>query len=73
MRMNTVKAIAFMAAALPSLSTTAFSATNVFQAPPNGSTATINQCPAGTYFEPAGYVGSGKWRNAHCATGKGHE
>jgi hypothetical protein len=73
MRMNTLKTIAFMAVALPSLSATAFSATNFSQAPANASTIAVNQCPAGTYFEPAGYVGSGKWRDAHCATGNGHE
>jgi hypothetical protein len=70
--MNTVKSIPFMAPTLLSLAT-AFSTTNFFQAAPNRSTVTIKQCPAGTYFEPAGYVGSGKWRAAHCASGKGHE
>jgi hypothetical protein len=69
MRMNTVKAIAFMAVAMPSLSVTAFSATNVSEQPINASTVAANQCPAGTYF----YVGSGKWRNAHCSTNNGHE
>jgi hypothetical protein len=57
-----------MAVALPSLSATAFSATNFSQAPANASTIAVNQCPAGTYFEPAD-----KWRDAHCATGNGHE
>jgi len=71
--LNTIKVMAFMAIALPSLSVTAFSATNVSQTPETASLVAAGQCPTGTYFEPAGYVGSGKWRAAHCATGNGHE
>jgi hypothetical protein len=25
-------------------------------------------CPAGTVWEPAGYMGNGHWRPAHCAS-----
>lgn len=71
--LNTIKMMAFMAIALPSLSVTAFSATNVSQAPGTALIAAADQCPTGTYFEPDGYVAGGKWRAAHCATGNGHE
>jgi hypothetical protein len=26
------------------------------------------KCPPGSVWEPAGYLGSGKWRPAHCAS-----
>ena len=71
--LNTIKMMAFMAIALPSLSVTAFPATNISQAPDTASVVAANPCPTGTYFEPDGYVAGGKWRAAHCATGNGHE
>lgn len=71
--LNTIKVMAFMAIALSSLSVTAFSATNVSQAPDAASIVAAGKCPTGTYFEPDGYVAGGKWRAAHCATGNGHE
>jgi hypothetical protein len=71
--LNTIKVMALMAIALPSLSVPAFSATNVSHALDAASIVAAEQCPTGTYFEPDGYVAGGKWRAAHCATGNGHE
>jgi hypothetical protein len=30
-------------------------------------------CPAGTHWEPAGYIRDGKWRDARCAKDGGRE
>jgi hypothetical protein len=69
MRTNLVYAVGFVVAALPMLSTTAFS-----QEPaPVPEVSAAAQCPAGTFFEPSGYVASGKWRNAHCANIDGRQ
>ena len=38
------------------------SATTVGQAVP-----ALDSCPAGWIWEPAGYMGNGHWRPAHCA------
>jgi hypothetical protein len=32
-----------------------------------------SECPPGTYWEEPGYVGSGKWRDGHCARDNGHQ
>lgn len=42
---------------------------------PNGASPAVasQTCPAGYVWEAAGYVGSGKWREGHCANGLGHE
>ena len=34
-------------------------------------TQAYRKCPHGWVWEPAGYLGSGKWRPAHCAS-RGH-
>ncbi|MFZ2005405.1 MAG: hypothetical protein WB697_19475 [Stellaceae bacterium] len=73
MRMNTVGVIAFIAVAFSALSATAFAAAKTPQTLADTSMVIAGQCPAGTYFEAAGYVAAGKWRDAHCATGNGHE
>jgi hypothetical protein len=28
----------------------------------------VQKCPQGLFWEPAGYLGGGRWRPAHCAT-----
>jgi hypothetical protein len=40
---------------------------------PNQTAVASRTCPGGYVWEPAGYVASGKWRDAHCANGEGHE
>jgi hypothetical protein len=74
MRMNLVYAIGFAITALPALTAVAMAAAPMPATQASSTQVTpVQQCPAGTYWEPSGYVGSGKWRNAHCATTNGHE
>jgi hypothetical protein len=68
MRLNTLYLLGTLAVAAVPLSAAAQTAPANDQAP-----ATVQQiksahhaCPAGWIWEPAGYMGNGHWRSAHC-------
>ena len=74
MRMNMIHAVAFTVTALSLLSTSAFAATVSSAAQAASQVTSAPQvCPAGTYWEPSGYVSSGRWRDDHCAANDGRQ
>ena len=75
MRTYTAYLIAFVLAFMPfmSLSASADSYLAGAQPTPNQPPPVAQTCPAGQYWEPAGYVADGKWREAHCAENRGRQ
>ena len=75
MRTNIVLAAAVAFAAFPLFATVARSA-DFGHAAPTGQHAIVQvaqQCGPGEYWEEAGYVAGGKWRDAHCAKVSGRQ
>jgi hypothetical protein len=75
MRMNTISVVGFALAVMPILSVSALSAypASSTEARSGSFTQVADACPAGQYWEEAGYVADGKWRPAHCANDRGHQ
>jgi hypothetical protein len=75
MRTNIVQIVLLAVAILPlsaAVAVTAQSA-SVPSARPNLHLVSATVCAPGTYWEPPGYVGSGKWRDGHCAQHNGNQ
>jgi len=75
MRSNIALIAAFALAATPFLSIVARSADlgHMTAARQANIVRVAQQCPAGEYWEDAGYVADGKWRDGHCAKATGHQ
>ena len=69
--MSTILHLALLAAAALPLFSAAAVAASLPRTAPLPVLISARQCPAGTDWKSAGYVGSGKWRNAHCARNGG--
>jgi hypothetical protein len=67
MRLNTLYLMGALAFAAPPLSAVAQPAQANRQPAAEQYAPTPAACPAGWIWEPAGYMGSGHWRPAHCA------
>jgi hypothetical protein len=67
MRLNTLYLMGALAVAGAPLSAAAQPAPANRQTAAGQYAATPTACPAGWVWEPAGYMGNGHWRPAHCA------
>jgi hypothetical protein len=67
MRLNTLYLMGALAVAAVPLSAAAQPLQPNRQTAAEQSAATSAACPAGWVWEPAGYMGNGHWRPAHCA------
>jgi hypothetical protein len=70
MRLYTAYVIGFALALTPFMSLSASASDSYYggaQPAANQPAPPAQACPAGQYWEPAGYVADGKWREAHCA------
>jgi hypothetical protein len=67
MQLNTLYLLAALSVAAVPLSAGAQPAHPNRQTTANAEQTTRDACPSGWVWEPAGYMGNGHWRPAHCA------